>query len=162
MVKWTKGNARSCKRVVCSSLDPRTGQRFNEKSFWDPHQIDTQYFIRRLMRHERERESFERISIHHKKEAPMPRNQIEIEKNSNEHRTFEKSKLTLPTYIYLSHYRFKPPDACYIELMRFRVRPPRNRELPLQLKAIMCVTGNKVRLVQSRASRKTCKCKTLK
>ncbi|KAK3914989.1 Protein stoned-B [Frankliniella fusca] len=42
--------------------------------------------------------------------------------------------------------KFKPPDACYIELMRFRVRPPRNRELPLQLKAIMCVTGNKVEL----------------
>lgn len=28
--------------------------------------------------------------------------------------------------------------------MRFRVRPPKNRELPLQLKAVMCVTGNKV------------------
>jgi len=45
----------------------------------------------------------------------------------------------------VSAYRFKPPDACYIELMRFRVRPPRNRELPIQLKAVMCVTGNKVR-----------------
>ncbi|CAG5023747.1 unnamed protein product [Parnassius apollo] len=42
--------------------------------------------------------------------------------------------------------RFKPPDACYIELMRFRVRPPKNRELPLQLKAVWCVTGNKVEL----------------
>lgn len=41
--------------------------------------------------------------------------------------------------------KFKPPDACYIELMRFRVRPPKNRELPLQLKAAWCVTGNKVR-----------------
>ncbi|XP_052124356.1 LOW QUALITY PROTEIN: protein stoned-B-like [Frankliniella occidentalis] len=30
--------------------------------------------------------------------------------------------------------------------MRFRVRPPRNRELPLQLKTTMCVTGNKVEL----------------
>lgn len=28
--------------------------------------------------------------------------------------------------------------------MRFRVRPPKNRELPLQLKAVMCITGNKV------------------
>lgn len=45
----------------------------------------------------------------------------------------------------VSAYRFKPPDACYIELMRFRVRPPKNRELPIQLKAVMCVTGNKVR-----------------
>lgn len=42
--------------------------------------------------------------------------------------------------------KFKPPDACYIELMRFRVRPPKNRELPLQLKATWCVTGNKVEL----------------
>ncbi|XP_034938748.1 protein stoned-B-like [Chelonus insularis] len=42
--------------------------------------------------------------------------------------------------------KFKPPDACYFELMRFRVRPPKNRELPLQLKAVMCVTGNKVEL----------------
>lgn len=40
--------------------------------------------------------------------------------------------------------RFKPPDACYIELMRFRMRPPKNRELPLQLKPSWCVTGNKV------------------
>ncbi|CAH2090654.1 unnamed protein product [Euphydryas editha] len=42
--------------------------------------------------------------------------------------------------------KFKPPDACYIELMRFRVRPPKNRELPLQLKAVWCVNGNKVEL----------------
>lgn len=41
--------------------------------------------------------------------------------------------------------RFQPPDACYIELMRFRVRPPKNRELPLQVKAVWCVTGKKVR-----------------
>ncbi|KAK4886737.1 hypothetical protein RN001_003008 [Aquatica leii] len=40
--------------------------------------------------------------------------------------------------------KFKPPDACYIELMRFRVRPPKNRELPLQLKTTFNVTGNKV------------------
>ncbi|XP_053678419.1 protein stoned-B [Anopheles nili] len=42
--------------------------------------------------------------------------------------------------------KFKPPDACYVELMRFRIRPPKNRELPLQLKATWCVTGNKVEL----------------
>ncbi|KAJ9586260.1 hypothetical protein L9F63_020094, partial [Diploptera punctata] len=42
--------------------------------------------------------------------------------------------------------KFKPPDACYIELMRFRVRPPKNRELPIQLKAVICVTGNKVEI----------------
>ncbi|BET01147.1 Adaptor complexes medium subunit family [Nesidiocoris tenuis] len=42
--------------------------------------------------------------------------------------------------------KFKPPDAMYLELMRFRVRPPRNRELPLQLKCTICVTGNKVEI----------------
>ncbi|GAB0087168.1 Protein stoned-B [Sergentomyia squamirostris] len=42
--------------------------------------------------------------------------------------------------------KFQPPDACYIELMRFRVRPPKNRELPLQVKASWCVTGNRVEL----------------
>ncbi|KAL1506697.1 hypothetical protein ABEB36_006013 [Hypothenemus hampei] len=42
--------------------------------------------------------------------------------------------------------KFKPPDACYIELMRFRVRPPKNRELPLQLKAQICVTGTRIEL----------------
>lgn len=43
-------------------------------------------------------------------------------------------------------YRFKPPDACYIELLRFRIRPPKNRELPLQLKPTICIAGNKVNL----------------
>jgi hypothetical protein len=42
--------------------------------------------------------------------------------------------------------RFKPPDASYIELLRFRVRPPKNRELPLQTKCTFCVQGNRVRL----------------
>ncbi|XP_043659028.1 protein stoned-B [Drosophila teissieri] len=42
--------------------------------------------------------------------------------------------------------KFQPPDANYIELLRFRVRPPKNRELPLQLKATWCVSGNKVEL----------------
>lgn len=49
--------------------------------------------------------------------------------------------------------RFQPPDACYIELMRFRVRPPKNRELPLQLKATWCVTGNKVRTYQKQITK---------
>lgn len=48
--------------------------------------------------------------------------------------------------IYPFFNRFQPPDACYIELMRFRVRPPKNRELPFQLKAVWCVTGNKVKM----------------
>lgn len=52
--------------------------------------------------------------------------------------------LTLSLFLVL--VRFQPPDANYIELLRFRVRPPKNRELPLQLKATWCVTGNKVEL----------------
>lgn len=42
------------------------------------------------------------------------------------------------------HIKFKPPDACYIELMRFRVRPPKNRELPLQVKTKVTIDGRRV------------------
>lgn len=40
--------------------------------------------------------------------------------------------------------KLQPPDATFFELMRFRIRPPRNRELPLQLSANMSVTRTKV------------------
>lgn len=40
--------------------------------------------------------------------------------------------------------KLTPPDATFFELMRFRVRPPRNRELPLQISANMSVTRTKV------------------
>jgi len=40
--------------------------------------------------------------------------------------------------------KLAPPDATFFELMRFRVRPPRNRELPLQVSANMSVTRTKV------------------
>jgi hypothetical protein len=39
-----------------------------------------------------------------------------------------------------------PPDACHFELMRFRIRPPKNRELPLQVSAHMNITKSKVEL----------------
>jgi len=42
--------------------------------------------------------------------------------------------------------KFRPPDACYVELLRFRVRPPKNRELPLQVRASFSVSGNKIEL----------------
>lgn len=42
--------------------------------------------------------------------------------------------------------RFRPPDACYVELLRFRVRPPKNRELPLQVRSTFSVSGNKIEL----------------
>jgi hypothetical protein len=35
--------------------------------------------------------------------------------------------------------RLVPPDACQFEFMRFRVRPPKNRELPLQVSAKLYV-----------------------
>lgn len=40
--------------------------------------------------------------------------------------------------------KFMPPDATFFELMRFRVRPPKNRELPLQVSANMSVTRTKI------------------
>lgn len=39
-----------------------------------------------------------------------------------------------------------PPDACHFELMRFRIRPPKNRELPLQVSAYMNITAAKMEL----------------
>lgn len=39
-----------------------------------------------------------------------------------------------------------PPDACFFELMRFRVRPPRQRELPLQVTANLTLTKAKIEL----------------
>lgn len=39
-----------------------------------------------------------------------------------------------------------PPDACHFELMRFRIRPPRNRELPLQVSANMNITKSKIEI----------------
>ena len=42
--------------------------------------------------------------------------------------------------------RFRPPDACYLEIFRFRVRPPRARELPMQARCVFIVTGQKVEI----------------
>ena len=52
-------------------------------------------------------------------------------------------------------YRFQPPDACYLELLRFRVRPPRARELPMQARCQFIMQGTKVRIdntIETRAS----------
>lgn len=40
--------------------------------------------------------------------------------------------------------RLRPIDACFFEILRFRVRPPKGRELPLQIMAIMKIAGSKV------------------
>ena len=42
--------------------------------------------------------------------------------------------------------KFKPPDACYVEVMRFRTRPPRARELPIQARCSFQVVGIKVEI----------------
>ncbi|XP_076366111.1 uncharacterized protein LOC143255007 [Tachypleus tridentatus] len=42
--------------------------------------------------------------------------------------------------------KLHPPDACLFELMRFRIRPPKNRELPLQVKTQMVVTTSRVEI----------------
>lgn len=42
--------------------------------------------------------------------------------------------------------KLHPPDACLFELMRFRIRPPKARELPLQLKVVMRVSPRHVEL----------------
>ena len=40
--------------------------------------------------------------------------------------------------------KFVPPDACFFELARFRVRPPKNRELPLAIKVTFTMEGYRV------------------
>lgn len=42
--------------------------------------------------------------------------------------------------------KFQPPDGCYIELMRYRIRPPRHRELPLQVKVKMTILTHRVEI----------------
>ncbi|RWS23528.1 protein stoned-B-like protein [Leptotrombidium deliense] len=42
--------------------------------------------------------------------------------------------------------KLHPPDACLFELLRFRIRPPKNRELPLQVSTNLTVTRTKVEL----------------
>ena len=44
------------------------------------------------------------------------------------------SVVDLETYEKTNNIRFHPLDACQFELLRFRVRPRENRELPLQLR----------------------------
>jgi len=58
-----------------------------------------------------------------------------------------------PVYSYLLRFqekdhivKFQPPDACYIEVLRFRTRPPKARELPMQARCIFTMVGNKVEI----------------
>ncbi len=49
-------------------------------------------------------------------------------------------------HISFSLSRFQPPDGCYVELLRFRVRPPRARELPMQARCQFIISGNRVEI----------------
>ncbi|XP_054709400.1 protein stoned-B-like [Uloborus diversus] len=42
--------------------------------------------------------------------------------------------------------KFHPPDACLFELLRFRIRPPKRRELPLQVRVFMTVSNTRVEI----------------
>ncbi|CAD5232743.1 unnamed protein product [Bursaphelenchus xylophilus] len=39
-----------------------------------------------------------------------------------------------------------PPDACFFEILRFRIRPPKNREKPLSVKSVMKIAGSKIEI----------------
>lgn len=57
------------------------------------------------------------------------------------HSTIDKEEFENPDSRII---KLTPPDATFFELLRFRIRPPRNRELPLQITANMSVTRTKV------------------
>ncbi|VDK67078.1 unnamed protein product [Onchocerca ochengi] len=62
--------------------------------------------------------------------------------NTVEQEAFEKEKVI----------RLSPPDGCFFEVsfnvpvMRFRVRPPKNREKPLTVKCVMKIAGSKIEI----------------
>ncbi|VDN08040.1 unnamed protein product [Thelazia callipaeda] len=57
------------------------------------------------------------------------------------HNTVEKEAFEKEQVIRLS-----PPDGCFFEVMRFRVRPPKNREKPLTVKCVMKIAGSKIEI----------------
>ena len=58
------------------------------------------------------------------------------------HRIVDKKEFEKNDHI----IKFRPPDACYVEIMRFRVRPPRARELPLAARCQFIIEGNRVEI----------------
>ncbi|KAL3985233.1 Adaptor complexes medium subunit family protein [Acanthocheilonema viteae] len=56
--------------------------------------------------------------------------------NTVEQEAFEKEQVI----------RLSPPDGCFFEVMRFRIRPPKNREKPLTVKCVMKIAGSKVEI----------------
>ncbi|OZC12176.1 hypothetical protein X798_00697 [Onchocerca flexuosa] len=76
--------------------------------------------------------------------------------NTVEQEAFEKEKVI----------RLSPPDGCFFEVsfnvpvMRFRVRPPKNREKPLTVKCVMKIAGSKIEIrIEAMAAAQTEKTK---
>ncbi|VDN94889.1 unnamed protein product [Brugia pahangi] len=70
--------------------------------------------------------------------------------NTVEKEIFEKEQII----------RLSPPDGCFFEVMRFRVRPPKNREKPLTVKCVMKIAGSKVEIrIEAMAAAQTEKTK---
>uniref|UniRef100_A0AC35UGE3 SH3 domain-containing protein n=1 Tax=Rhabditophanes sp. KR3021 TaxID=114890 RepID=A0AC35UGE3_9BILA len=45
------------------------------------------------------------------------------------------------------HYlKLSPPDGVFFEIMRFRIRPPKNKEKPLSVRCIMKIAGSKIEI----------------
>lgn len=55
-----------------------------------------------------------------------------------------------PTWEEEQVVKVTPPDSCFFEILRFRIRPPKNREKPLSVKSIMKIAGSKVRRNQTK------------
>jgi hypothetical protein len=72
---------------------------------------------------------------------PCPTEQWIRYENIEFHHIIDKKAFAKEDHI----IKFRPPDAGYLELMRFRVRPPKCRELPMQARCMFQITGNKVR-----------------
>ncbi|MCP9259749.1 Protein stoned-B [Dirofilaria immitis] len=76
--------------------------------------------------------------------------------NTVDRETFEKEQVI----------RLSPPDGCFFEvqftisMMRFRVRPPKNREKPLTVRCVMKIAGSKVEIrIEAMAAAQTEKTK---
>ncbi|CAG9531172.1 unnamed protein product, partial [Cercopithifilaria johnstoni] len=72
--------------------------------------------------------------------------------NTVEQEAFEKEQVI----------RLSPPDGCFFEVMRFRVRPPKNREKPLTVKCVMKIAGSKVEIrIEAMAAAQTERAKSV-
>lgn len=73
---------------------------------------------------------------------PVPTEQWIRYENIEFHNVVDKKAFESEDHV----VKFKPPDACYIEVMRFRTRPPKARELPLQARCSFTIVGQRVEI----------------